>query len=141
MTCLRKKGPPRHVIGRTASRWTMPLKALLFTLVAAFSQASFAQDAADLEAVQTARSKPDVVHMEAHVAAIQPATNTVTLRGPRGNLADVDVNPALADVSQLRVGDRLNVANQQAVLLHIDRLANKGVRERIETTVAIPASA
>jgi hypothetical protein len=41
----------------------------------------------------------------------------------------------------LRVGDRLNVAYQQALLLHIDELATKGVRERIETTVAIPASA
>ena len=140
MSCLRKKGSLSGVIGRTAGLWTLPLKALLFTLAAAFSQSVFAQDT-DLEAVQSALAKTDVVHMEVHVAAIQPATNTVTLRGPRGNLDDVDVNPALADVSRLRVGDRLNVAYQQAVLLHIDRLANKGVRERIETTVAIPASA
>jgi hypothetical protein len=140
MSCLRKKGSLNGVIRRTTRLWTLPLKALLFTLAAAFSQSVFAQDA-DLEAVQSALAKTDVVHMEVHVAAIQPATNTVTLRGPRGNLAEVDVNPALADVSRLRVGDRLNVAYQQAVLLHIDRLANKGVRERIESTVAIPASA
>jgi hypothetical protein len=65
----------------------------------------------------------------------------VTLRGPRGNLADVDVNPAVVDVTRLRVGDKLNVAYQQALLLRIDKLATKGVRERVETTVAIPASA
>jgi hypothetical protein len=141
MTCLHEKGLLTGVIGRTASLWTLPLTALLIALAATFSPSGFAEDAADLDTVQTALAKTDIVQMEVHVAAIYPATNTVTLRGPRGNLADVDVNPALADVSRLRVGDRLNVAYQQAVLLHIDRLAKKGVRERIETNVAIPASA
>lgn len=141
MTCLRKKGSLAGVIGRTASLSTTLLATLLFTLAATFSPSGFAEDAADLQAVQTALAKTDIVHMEVHVAAIRPATNTVTLRDSRGNLADVDVNPALADVSRLRVGARLNVAYQQAVLLHIDRLAKHGVRERIETTVAIPASA
>jgi hypothetical protein len=133
MTCLRKKGLLVAVIGQAV---------VLMTAQAAMSsQSGFPQNTADLEAVQTALGKADVVHMQVHVAAINAATNSVTIRGPRGNLADVDVNPALVDVSRLRVGDRLNVEYRQAVLLRIDKLAKKGVRERIETTVAIPASA
>lgn len=114
---------------------------LMAALSATFGEAGFAQNAPGPDAAQTALDKADVVHAQVRVAAIDASTNTITVRGPRGNLADVDVNPALADVSRLRVGDRLNVAYQQALLLHIDKLATRGVRERIETTVAIPASA
>ncbi|RKT25356.1 hypothetical protein B0G69_1072 [Paraburkholderia sp. RAU2J] len=93
------------------------------------------------DAAQAALGKADVVHAQVRVAALNAATNSVTLRGPRGNLGDVDVNPALVDVTLLRVGDKLNVAYEQALLLRIDKLATKGMRERVETTVAIPASA
>ncbi|WP_244220927.1 copper-binding protein [Paraburkholderia aromaticivorans] len=103
-------------------------------------QSSFAQDA-DIPAGQQALARAEVVHAQVRVVAINTVTNSVTLRGPRGDLADVDVNPALADVSRLRIGDRLNVAYQQALLLSIDKLSTRGVRERVETTAAIPASA
>ncbi|PRX34647.1 hypothetical protein B0G75_102683 [Paraburkholderia sp. BL18I3N2] len=82
-----------------------------------------------------------MIHAQLRVVAINTATNSGTLRGPRGNLADVDVNPSLADVSRLKVGDKLSVAYQQALLSNIDKLATKGVRERVETTAAVPASA
>jgi hypothetical protein len=101
---------------------------------------ALAQDAG-AAAGQEALGKAQVIHAQVRVAAVNPSTNSVTLRGPRGNLADVDVNPALADVSKLRVGDKLNVAYQQALLIHLDTLATRGVRERVETTAAIPASA
>lgn len=109
-------------------------------LMAALCQSGLAQTSGT-EAGQKALGKAEVVHAQVHVVAIYPATNSVTLRGPHGNLADVDVNPQLADVRKLRVGDKLNVAYQQALLLQVDKVTAKGVRERIETTVAIPASA
>ncbi|SDQ14106.1 hypothetical protein SAMN05443245_0058 [Paraburkholderia fungorum] len=115
--------------------------ALLSALSAAFSPAGFAQDATSFDAAQTALGNAEIVHAQVRVAAIYAPTNSVTIRGPHGNLADVDVNPAVADVSRLQVGDRLNVAYQQAILIHVDKLATRGVRERVETTVAIPASA
>jgi hypothetical protein len=129
--------------GRGSSAAVMWNAAMLMTaLTAASSQSGFAQST-DVrhDAGQAALAKADVVHTQVRVAAIDAATNSVTLRGPRGNLADVDVDPALVDVRRLRIGDKLNVAYQQALLVHIDRLAARGVRERVETTVAIPASA
>src|ERR1700759_3810705 len=101
---------------------------LLGALSATFSPHAFAQDAASPDAAQTALANAEVVHAQVRVASIDPATNTVTVRSARGSLADVDVNPALADVRRLRVGDRLNVAYQQALLVHIDKLATRGVR-------------
>jgi hypothetical protein len=111
-------------------------------LLAAFCQYAPAQETvSDANAGQRALAQAEMVHAQVRITAIYPATNSVTLRGPHGNLADVDVNPAIADVRKLRVGDRLNVAYQQALLLKIDKVATKGVRERIETTTAIPADA
>ncbi|HEX3638269.1 MAG TPA: hypothetical protein VHV99_22895 [Paraburkholderia sp.] len=110
--------------------------------MAACCRSGFAQNAdAEADACQKALGEADVIHAQVHIAAIYPATNSVTLRGPHGNLADVDVNPKLGDVRKLRVGDKLNVAYQQALLLQIDTVRTKGVRERIETTATIPASA
>jgi hypothetical protein len=132
---------PRNVNSSAAFMWRSALLvAFLIALSAAFGSTGFAQDNAP-DAVQTALGSADVVHAQVRVAAINPTTNTVTVRSSRGALADVDVNPAIADVGRLRVGDRLNVAYQQAILVHVDKLATKGLRERVETTVAIPASA
>ena len=134
MTCPRKNGLSVAVMGRAA--------ALAGFLVVALcqSQSSFAQDE-NVPTGQQALERAEIIHAQVRVVAINTVTNSVTLRGPRGNLADVDVNPALADVSRLKVGDKLNVAYQQALLLNIDKLTTRGVRERIETTAAIPASA
>ncbi|MFM0034139.1 hypothetical protein PQQ73_09700 [Paraburkholderia strydomiana] len=134
MASLRRRG------SSAAAMWNAAM--LMTVLTAAVNQPGFAQNAdVGYEAAQAALGKADIVHAQVRVAAINAATNSVTLRGPRGNLADVDVNPAVVDVTRLRVGDKLNVAYQQALLLRIDKLATKGVRERVETTVAIPASA
>jgi Cu/Ag efflux protein CusF len=142
MTCLRAKSLLTTGWWNAARPKFVLMAALIVALMAAFSEIGFAQDEdAHRDAAQTALKQADMVHAQVRVVAINAATNSVTLRGPHGDLADVDVNPALADVSRLRVGDRLNVAYQQALLLHIDKLATQGVRERVETTVAIPASA
>ncbi|EIF29141.1 hypothetical protein BCh11DRAFT_04580 [Burkholderia sp. Ch1-1] len=131
MTCSRK-----------VRSWTAVMfgVVVLASVLAAHCQSTFAQDT-DAHAGQQALARAELIHAQVRVVAINTATNSVTLRGPRGNLADVDVNPALADVSRLKIGDKLNVAYQQALLLNIDRLSTKGVRERVETTAAIPASA
>jgi hypothetical protein len=130
MSRLRKVGSSAAVV------WTA------VALMAACCQSGFAQNAdAEADAGQKALGEAEVIHAQVHIVAIYPATNSITLRGPHGNLADVDVNPRLADVRKLRVGDKLNVAYQQALLLQIDKVRTKGVRERIETTATIPASA
>ena len=108
MPRLRKMGSSATVMGSAA------------VLMAALCQSGFAQTS-DANAGQTALGKAEVVHAQVRVVAIYPATNSVTLRGPHGNLADVDVNPRLADVRKLRVGDTLNVAYQQALLLQVDK--------------------
>ena len=81
-----------------------------------------------------------MLHVQARVVEIDPDSNSVTLRGPRGNLAVFDVNPQIADVKKLRVGDTVNIAYHKAVLIGVDKLATSGIRQRIDTELAQPAS-
>jgi Cu/Ag efflux protein CusF len=94
----------------------------------------------------TAASAPAVAGMgvmietTARVVHIEPATNTVTLRDPRGNLVDVDVDPQLGDVRRLAVGDTVHIAYRKALLLTVEKANTSGIRSRVETRAVIPAS-
>jgi Cu/Ag efflux protein CusF len=81
-----------------------------------------------------------LVRVQARVVAIDAESNSVALRGPRGNVEVVDVNPELADVKKLHVGDIVNIAYQKAVLIGVDKVATSGIRQRIDTQLAQPAS-
>lgn len=81
-----------------------------------------------------------VLHAQMHVIGIDAASNSVTLRGPRGKVMTVAVSPDVADVRQLEVGDKLDVDYQTALLVRADKIASHGIRERVDTAAAIPAS-
>ncbi|CAB3785577.1 hypothetical protein [Paraburkholderia fynbosensis] len=81
-----------------------------------------------------------LVHVQARVVAIDAESNSVALRGPRGNVEIVDVNPELADVKKLHVGDIVDIAYKKAVLIGVDKVATSGIRQRIDTQLAQPAS-
>ncbi|NKJ45419.1 hypothetical protein CIC12_01395 [Burkholderia sp. SG-MS1] len=81
-----------------------------------------------------------LVRVQARVVAIDAESNSVALRGPRGNVEIVDVNPELADVKKLHVGDIVNIAYKKAVLIGVDKVATSGIRQRIDTQLAQPAS-
>lgn len=81
-----------------------------------------------------------LVHVQARVLGIEPDTNSVTLQGPRGNIAVIEVNPAVADVRKLHVGDTVNIAYKNAILVQAEKVASTGIRSRIETEAIQPAS-
>ncbi|KXU82474.1 hypothetical protein CI15_33660 [Paraburkholderia monticola] len=81
-----------------------------------------------------------LLHVQARVVAIDPATNSVTLRGPQGGEETFDVNREAADVSKLHVGDVVSIAYKKAVLVGVDKLAPSGIRQRIDTEVTQPAA-
>ncbi|MEX3786523.1 copper-binding protein [Paraburkholderia sp. BR14374] len=111
----------------------------LAVLVAAAGSA-FAQDNAASAPEQRAIGAAALLHVQARVVAIDPATNSVTLRGPHGGDETFDVNPQAADVSKLHIGDMVTIAYKKALLVGVDRLAPSGIRQRIDTEVTQPAA-
>src|SRR5580698_9334181 len=115
---------------------------LVFAALASVAGApASAQDVAVASGVGTAGvAAAAMLQTQAHVIAIDPASNSVTLRGPRGGVMDIMVDPAVGDVSKLQIGDTVNIAYRSALLLHADKVKSNGIRERVEETATIPAS-
>jgi Cu/Ag efflux protein CusF len=111
------------------------------TLASVMGVSASAQDVAVASGVGPAGvGAAAMVETQAHVIAIDPASNSVTLRGPRGGVMDVMVNPEVGDVSKLQIGDTVTIAYRSALLIHADKVKSNGIRERIDETATIPAS-
>jgi hypothetical protein len=111
------------------------------TLASVMGVSASAQDVAVASGVGPAGvGAAAMVETQAHVIAIDPASNSVTLRGPHGGVMDVMVNPEVGDVSKLQIGDTVNIAYRSALLIHADKVKSNGIRERIDETATIPAS-
>ena len=76
-----------------------------------------------------------VVRISASVEAIDPATRTLTLKGPRGNVVDLVVGPEVKRFDQIKVGDSVVVRYVQALGLELKK-GGGGIRERKEKTDA-----
>lgn len=96
-----------------------------------------AQDAAS---TPTARGAAAVAQVQARVVGIDPVTNSVSLQGPAGRVVDVAVNPEIGDVKKLQLGDIVNIEYRSALLVRATKVKSNGIRQRIDTEAAIPAS-
>jgi Cu/Ag efflux protein CusF len=108
-------------------------------LLAAPALNAFAQDNPASAPTPNAIGEAAVAHVTAHITHIDADNNEVTLRGPQGNAFIVDVDPDVADVKKLKVGDTVQIAYKGALLLSADKVATKGVRSRVETQTTTPA--
>jgi Cu/Ag efflux protein CusF len=115
---------------------TVALAVSIAAATPALAQDNAAASAPDQQVIGAAA----LLHVQARVVAIDPATNSVTLRGPQGGEETFDVNPQAADVSKLHVGDVVTIAYKKAVLVGVDKLAPSGIRQRIDTEVTQPAA-
>jgi len=98
--------------------------------------AAHAQSArSDLPAVGEAR----LVVVTGSIEAIDKARRVVSVRGPRGNVVDIHAGPEVRNFDQIQVGDTVAVRYYQAIGLALDKTANKGIRERIDTETAMRA--
>ncbi|KND62036.1 putative exported protein [Candidatus Burkholderia verschuerenii] len=111
--------------------------ALSVSLALGFAYPACAQDAAS---APPARGIAGAAQVQAQVVGIDPASNSVTLKGPSGRVVDVAVNPQIGDVSKRRIGDTVNIEYRTAVLMRATKANANAIRERVDTEAAIPAS-
>jgi hypothetical protein len=60
-----------------------------------------------------------VVTVSATVEAVDPATRTVSLKGPKGNVVDVVAGEEVRNFDQIRKGDKLTVKYAEALTLEL----------------------
>jgi hypothetical protein len=71
----------------------------------------------------------DVVRITASVEAIDAATRRLTLKGPRGNVVDLQAGPEVKNFDQIKVGDYVVVRYVRALSLELKK-GGSGIRER-----------
>lgn len=75
---------------------------------------------------------------KAQVVGIDTASNSVALKGESGKIVNVAVNPDIADVGKLKLGDTVDIRYENALLVRATKVKSDGIRERIDETAAVP---
>jgi Cu/Ag efflux protein CusF len=107
---------------------------------ALFTAPAFSQNAASA-AGPGGVSAAVTAEVQARVVGIDTASNSVALQGARGRIVEIAVNPEVGDVGKLQIGDTVHIKYENAVLIRVSKVASNGIRERVDETATIPASA
>lgn len=78
--------------------------------------------------------------LTATITTIFADSNSVEVKGPKGNKVVIAVDPTIADVKKLKVGDEVHVAYRGALLMSADKVDPKGVQSRVTSEATQPAS-
>jgi hypothetical protein len=126
-----------------AAVWAMGIGASQVALAQSGQPASAPQGQTALAtAAQDIVANAPPVHIQAKIVGIDRASRVVTLRGPRGNEADIALSPQVSNFDQLNVGDTVDVLYKNALLVTAEKVTGKdaGIRKRVDTNVYLPAS-
>ncbi|CAM2151218.1 Copper-binding protein [Pararobbsia alpina] len=110
------------------------------SLALALSPIAHAADAAAATDTSHAVQTGVVAHVVTKIVGIDPDSNSILIKGPRGNEVPVDVDPAVGNVSDLKIGDTITIDYENALLIHADKVTGSGIREKIETDSTTPVS-
>lgn len=77
------------------------------------------------------------VEIQAKVVVLDAVRRTVSLQGPKGRVVTVNVPADVRNFDQVQVGDMLSARYTAAVATRLERVAKSGIRERVETVVAV----
>jgi Cu/Ag efflux protein CusF len=114
------------------------------TVATAFSQGVLAQAKAP-EAAMMAASAPGkaamagTVKVSAVVVAIDAASRTLTLKGAKGKIVDVNVPPEAKNFDEIRIGDTVTVEYARALTLELKPTGS--IRSRTSESASAPAPA
>ena len=121
---------------------TIPRQALLaacaaLTLCAGVAGAQTEAPRKSIE-LENARGGSAVLSVTGEITAVDVANRIVSIKGPRGNINDLRVDPAVRNLEQVKVGDRVRLSYRIGVAVALVK-GGDGIRERVETDAAAVA--
>ena len=81
----------------------------------------------------------EVIQLQGKVSSIDKAKRVVVVTGPQGNHINFNCGEEVRNFDQIRVGDLVTLTYAQALALELRKVANNGIRERIESEQAVRA--
>lgn len=79
----------------------------------------------------------EVIQLQGKVTSIDKAKRVVVVTGPQGNRVNFNCGEEVRNFDQIRVGDLVTLTYAQALALELRKVANNGIRERVESTDAV----
>jgi hypothetical protein len=79
-----------------------------------------------------------IVSVVGEVTAVDVANRVVSIKGPRGNIGEMKVDPAVKNLDKVKVGDRARISYRVALALALMK-GGDGIRERVETEASSAA--
>lgn len=89
--------------------------------------------------LEDARGGSAVLSVTGEITAVDVANRIVSIKGPKGNISDLRVDPAVRNLEQVKVGDRVRLSYRIGVALAL-RKGGDGIRETVETESAAVAA-
>ena len=90
--------------------------------------------------LEQAQHGATIASVTGEVTAVDAANRVVSVKGPRGNIGEMKVDPAVQSLDKIKVGDRVRVSYQVALALALKK-GGDGIRERVETEASSVAGA
>jgi len=81
----------------------------------------------------------EAVQLQGKVTSIDKAKRVVVVTGPQGNHVSFNCGEEVRNFDQIRVGDLVTLTYAQALALELRKVANNGIRERVESEQAVRA--
>jgi hypothetical protein len=88
--------------------------------------------------IENARGGSAVLSVTGEITAVDVANRIVSIKGPKGNINDLRVDPAVRNLEQVKVGDRVRLSYRIGVAVALVK-GGDGIRERVETDAAAVA--
>jgi hypothetical protein len=107
-----------------------------WTIAAALALPAAAQTGAVVSKGPGVVGAAQTVHLAATITAIDPATRSITLKGPEGKEVTVNAGPEVKNFAQMKVGDQVNVAYTEALTLELKKGGEKTVARTEQTGAA-----
>ena len=122
------------------------MKRTMLLVAAAMLTAPFAAHAQNqpqsltvVERAPGAGAVSEALQLQGKIKSVDKKRRSVVIVGPNGNELQMNLSDEVRNFDQIRVGDLVTLTMMQAVALELRKVANSGVRERIERDNTVAA--
>ena len=122
------------------------MKRTMLLVAAAMLTAPFAAHAQNqpqsltvVERAPGAGAVSEALQLQGKIKSVDKKRRSVVIVGPNGNELQMNLSDEVRNFDQIRVGDLVTLTMMQAVALELRKVANNGVRERIERDNTVAA--
>lgn len=92
-----------------------------------------------VEKVPGAGAVSEAVQLQGKIKSVDKKRRSVVIVGPNGNEMQMNLSDEVRNFDQIKVGDLVTLTMMHAIALELRKVANNGIRERVDSENAVVA--